>query len=232
LCKAAAVEAVVRLISAIIGVGGADARIRADALSRRRAGLEMTEPESLDDGAAAAEVRLVALTGFMGSGKTSVGRELASVLGWKFVDLDELIETSEGTTIPELFRDKGEPAFRKIECKALAAFLAQQSEPTVLALGGGAWVQPDTAGLLRQGWMKTVFLEVEVEELFRRCSEDSALSEANLRPLAQDRGKFEELHQQRLPHYRCANLTVRSGAAPADEIAREIAARLLLEMRA
>ena len=192
----------------------------------------MTEPESLDDGAAALGVRLVALTGFMGCGKTTVGRELARVLGWKFVDLDELIETSEATTIRELFRDKGERAFRKIERKALATLLAQQSEPTVLALGGGAWVQPDTAGLLRQSWMRTVFLEVEVDVLFRRCSADGALSEANLRPLAQDRGRFEELHQQRLPHYRRAHLTVRAGAAPADEIAREIAARLLLKRHA
>src|SRR5271166_4346826 len=86
---------------------------------------------------------IVSLTGFMGSGKTSTGRALAELLGWEFIDLDGEIERHERLSIRELFRIQGEEAFRGIENEALRSCLERCSGPTILALGGGTFIQPD-----------------------------------------------------------------------------------------
>src|SRR5271169_1328400 len=91
---------------------------------------------------------VVALTGFMGSGKTSTGRALAELLGWEFIDLDEEIERREHVSIRELFRERGEAAFREIEHKILLLCVTRCSGPVVLALGGGAFIQPDNVKFL------------------------------------------------------------------------------------
>jgi shikimate kinase len=83
-----------------------------------------------------ATVRRIVLTGFMGAGKTTVGRLLADALGWDFLDLDAHLEARAGATVPELFAQKGERHFRRVESSALANALSRQH--TVLALGGGA----------------------------------------------------------------------------------------------
>src|ERR1051326_3838926 len=84
---------------------------------------------------------MVALVGFMGAGKTTVGQALAEHLGWRFVDLDPVIEGRAGLRIPEIFSQHGEARFRELECEALeAAIDSQRSESLVLALGGGAFV--------------------------------------------------------------------------------------------
>ena len=88
------------------------------------------------------EVRAVFLVGFMGSGKSSVGRELARQLDWDFVDLDTRIESRERQTVPEIFRERGETGFRLAETDALRDLLAESGQPNrVVALGGGAFVQ-------------------------------------------------------------------------------------------
>src|SRR5438045_8658642 len=93
----------------------------------------------------------VALVGFMGAGKTTVGRELARRLRWEFIDLDDVIVAAEGRSVGAIFRDSGEPAFRRAEAAALREVLrAPASGGLVLALGGGAYVQPRNAALLRQ----------------------------------------------------------------------------------
>ncbi len=181
-----------------------------------------TQSESKSD----APRTIVALTGFMGSGKTTVGRELAARLGWEFVDLDELIETQERTTIAELFGQRGEAAFREIEHATLATFLDQCSRPSVLALGGGTSVQAINSELLRRTWIRTVFLDVDFEVLAERCGVESEQEAENARPLAEDRARFQQLHELRLPMYRQADLTVRAAGRPADEVASIIVAML------
>lgn len=188
----------------------------------------MTEPGSMDHRASTAPVRLVTLTGFMGSGKTTVGRELSKLLGWDFTDLDELIETQERTTIAGLFDQRGEAEFREIERATLAEFLAECARPTVLALGGGTFVHAKNAEMLRRSWIRTVFLEVDVEVLLQRCSVEHGEAARNARPLAVDRARFQQLHEHRLPQYRQADLTVRADGTPADEVATVIAAALNL----
>src|SRR5574337_1216616 len=88
---------------------------------------------------------LIFLTGFMGSGKTTVGQLLARQLAWRFVDLDTRIQETAGLRITEIFDRLGEPAFRQIEHEQLLQILgeaAEQDKPTVLALGGGTYAQP------------------------------------------------------------------------------------------
>jgi shikimate kinase len=126
------------------------------------------------------------LTGFMGSGKTTVGRVLAERLGWQFLDLDAEIERRDGRTVPAIFAatgDKGgEAHFRHLETAALAALLGRRR--VVLALGGGA---PEELGnrLLLEQTPRTavVYLSAPLEDLIARCQQDDARTGAAGRPL-------------------------------------------------
>jgi shikimate kinase len=167
-------------------------------------------------------VRAVFLVGFMAAGKTSVGQELARRLNWDFVDLDLLIESREHQTIPEIFRTRGEPAFRLAETTALRDLTASIKRATVVALGGGTFTHPANFELL-QSW-PSVFLDAPVEELWRRSMESPAR-----RPLRNDHDEFIRLHQLRLPVYRKATVTVvTSGNTPAS-LCAEIERILQLE---
>ena len=85
----------------------------------------------------------------MGAGKSSVGRRLAKQLGWKFIDLDEEIERRERRQIAEIFREEGEPHFRSLERLCLKD-LSSSASKAVIALGGGAYVDPRTAILQKR----------------------------------------------------------------------------------
>jgi len=142
------------------------------------------------------------LVGFMGSGKTTVGQQLARRLGWEFVDLDSRIELRERSTIGDIFRERGEAAFRQTETAALREFLSSPpASGSVVALGGGAFVQKENCELL-EAW-PTVFLEAPAEELWRRSHYDPVE-----RPLRKDRSQFESLYRERIPSYQKATLTV------------------------
>jgi shikimate kinase len=160
-------------------------------------------------------VRAVFFVGFMASGKSSVGQQLARRLEWDFVDLDTRIEAREQQTISEIFRDRGEPEFRLIEAAALRDLTESLERDTVIALGGGAFAHPKNLELLKNHeLLKTwpsVFLDAPVEELWRRCLEN-----ATKRPLLKDLDEFTHLYEHRLPFYRQATVTiVTSGKDPA-----------------
>jgi len=146
-------------------------------------------------------VRAIFLVGFMGSGKSSVGQELAQRLRWDFVDLDARIESRERRTTPEIFRHDGEPGFRLAETAALCELTESLERDTVVALGGGAFAQEKNRALIRR-W-PTVFLEAPVDELWRRSSE-----EKEVRPLRKDREQFAGLYAERLPSYRRATVAI------------------------
>lgn len=167
------------------------------------------------------EHSLIALTGFMGSGKSSVGSALASRLGWRFVDLDCEIERLEGRRIREIFAAEGEPRFREIEAAGLRSVLAETPRPFVLATGGGTLVQLSNKELLRSEGALVIFLDATPEALMRRCCAES--EEDGVRPLARDRDGFKRLYEQRLPMYRAADLKVDSNDRPPAAVAREIA---------
>ncbi len=155
--------------------------------------------------------RLVCLAGFMGCGKTTLGRRLARQLAWNFVDLDTRIEEHAGLRITEIFERLGELAFREIERELLVRALgeaAEQQKPTVLALGGGTFAQPGNVELLRSKGGVVVWLDCPIEVLLRRCVTMTH------RPLFRDEAGFRQLYEQRLPFYQQADYRVASGVEP------------------
>jgi shikimate kinase len=139
------------------------------------------------------------LVGYMGSGKSTIGRRLAEELGWGFVDLDEEIEAAEGRPIRAIFDQQGEAAFRRLEHEALVAHVRQiqAGMPTVLALGGGAFSRRENRELIADNGI-SIWLRCPVETLWER------VSRAAHRPLARDRASFEELYLARRPDYELA----------------------------
>jgi shikimate kinase len=169
---------------------------------------------------------IVALTGFMAAGKSTIGRELACLLHWRAVDLDCEIEHRSGQRVHEIFAQHGEAHFRRLESDALRSVLADALTPTVLALGGGTFVQATNAELLRERGARVIFIELDMQKLLHRCREAVDRSQ-NPRPLAaQEETELRRLYEQRLPFYRLAELTVSPGDKTAWQVAREIAAAL------
>jgi shikimate kinase len=161
----------------------------------------------------------VVLIGFMGAGKTSVGRALSRRLRWQFQDLDDLIEQRERQGIAEIFASAGETRFRQAETAALRDLLQNNAAPTdlVLALGGGAFVQPQNRAMLEAAGAITVLLEAPLEELKRRCQ-----GEHRVRPLAQQEERFAELFAVRQAHYGMAQFRVQTLGKSVEQVAEEI----------
>jgi shikimate kinase len=170
--------------------------------------------------------RVVTLTGFMGAGKTSIGRALAALLRWEFVDLDQEIEARQRMPIRDIFRLRGELQFRKLETGTLRCLLSEVSSPIVIALGGGTFIQAANAELLREADARVIFLEPTVEEMLARCRIETQSPMENVRPLASDPDAFRALYAQRLAHYRKADLTVDTSLKTVEDNARKIAACL------
>jgi shikimate kinase len=164
----------------------------------------------------------VFLVGFMGAGKSTVGRVLAQQLGWIFADLDERIQTREGRTIPQIFEQAGEGGFRTIETAILKEVLSELSlSPAVIALGGGAFVQPENIALLREIGGPAVYLHAPVEELFRRCREQQIE-----RPLRRNFEQFRALHELRRPYYLKAEWHIDTNGKNIQTVAAELAQTL------
>ncbi len=172
------------------------------------------------------------LVGFMGAGKSSVGRAMAEQLGWTFEDLDDRIEQRAGRKVPEIFRDSGEAGFRRAEHTALRELMQElQATPEkIVALGGGAFAQKENARLIEAGAVPTVFLDAAVEELWRRCRHQ-AEQEGIERPLRGSHERFGELYEGRRRHYLKASFRQETGGKTIQEIAAEVIEALGLDRR-
>lgn len=168
-------------------------------------------------------MRAIVLVGFMGAGKTSVGQALAARLSWSFEDLDRRIELREGKTIAEIFRDSGEAAFRNAERKGLSELLEElRSGPRrVIALGGGAFIQQSNFELIRAAKIPTIFLDAEVDELWRRCRRESAETSVE-RPLLTAAADFNGLYEKRRPYYLRASMRYVTDGKTVAQIAAEL----------
>ncbi len=171
----------------------------------------------------AERIQRVVLVGFMAAGKTTVGQLLARRLGWTFLDFDDVIEARTGWTVPQIFREQGEPAFREMEAR-LTDELAHASG-VVLAPGGGWITQPELLDLLGPGSL-VVWLRVSAEEAVRR-----ALADDVHRPLlagADPLARARLLLAEREPLYYLADITVDVDERDPDDVAWEIAERIRL----
>jgi len=175
-------------------------------------------------------VNSVFLVGFMGAGKSSVGRALGQRLHWIFEDLDDRIQAREGRTVAEIFRDAGESEFRRAERDALQHVLQelQRGGAKVVALGGGAFVQKENAALLQASRQPLVFLDAPVDELWQRCCSQAA-ENGTERPLLRSKEQFRKLYETRRKNYSAASLTIQTGSRMVESIAAEIAKTLGLK---
>lgn len=156
--------------------------------------------------------RRIVLTGFMGSGKSTVGPLLAARLGWRFLDADEVIEAEAGIKIAEIFARHGEAHFRTLEEAAIARLAAE--EGLVLALGGGAIESAATRSLLLTAPATLlVHLEVELATTLARCR-----GTEGARPVLADQANLARRYERRLPLYRTAPLSIRVDALTPDDV--------------
>ena len=149
--------------------------------------------------------RTITLVGLMGVGKSSVGRRLANALDLPFKDADVEIEAAAGRSIPDIFAEMGEPAFREGERRVITRLL--ENPPHVLATGGGAFMNDETRALIKERSI-SVWLKADLEVLVRRVSrKDSRPLLSGKDPLA----VLTELAEKRYPVYAEADITVETG---------------------
>lgn len=151
--------------------------------------------------------RTIALVGLMGVGKSSVGRRLANALGLPFRDADSEVEAAAGRSIPEIFADLGEAAFRDGERRVISRLL--EGPPIVLATGGGAFMSPETRALIKERAL-SIWLKADLEVLARRVGRKDS------RPLLAGKDPMDVLRIQaeaRYPTYAEADITVETGDA-------------------
>ncbi|HEX6771330.1 MAG TPA: shikimate kinase [Acidobacteriaceae bacterium] len=176
----------------------------------------------------------IVLTGFMGAGKSTVGRILAARLGWPFLDTDSILIAEHGCSIAQIFSLHGEPHFRRIEAEAVSRVLdpAYEHSHAVIGLGGGAIETEAVRRLLFPASpsvpaIVTIFLAAPIDELLIRCRPAaSGRAEAPIRPLLAAPEPPEERLARRLPYYRRAHLTVETAGLTPDQVADHILAWL------
>ncbi len=164
----------------------------------------------------------VALIGFMGSGKSAVGRSLAKRLRHRFVEMDRVIEETAGKPIPEIFRDDGEIAFRELEIEVTKRIAARANQ--VIACGGGVVLNKINIDRLRET-SRTVYLTASPGAILKRTT--GGKNERPLLEVADPAGRIRELLGQRRPFYqRAADLTVNTSRLGIGSVVEEIISRL------
>ncbi|MCS7202943.1 MAG: shikimate kinase [Thermodesulfovibrio sp.] len=158
----------------------------------------------------------IVLVGFMGTGKTTVGKVVAKKIGYDFVDVDEVIEKLTGMTIPDIFAQFGEARFRDIETEVIK--LITKKTKQVIATGGGAVLREENIQALRRNGI--IFcLEASEEIIFER------VKNSNYRPLLKVEKPIErirELLSQRKPRYSLSDFIINTDKLTVEEVAEKI----------
>lgn len=163
-------------------------------------------------------MNMIVITGFMGSGKSTVARALANHLAWGMLDLDQVIEQEAGRSVPEIIEVDGEPRFRQLETRTLTKLLESFTSNVVVALGGGAWISEVNRKLISDHGAVSVWLDAPFPLCWRRIAESGGG-----RPLARSEAEARNLFTERLACYELADVHVQvSKQKSADEIAAEI----------
>lgn len=152
---------------------------------------------------------LIFLVGFMGAGKTTVGKALAEKLQYQFIDLDDLIESATAKTVPEIFVEFGEPYFRKLENEMIQS--CRGLKKTVIALGGGAYIPVENRIIVQQ-LGQTIWLACPLPIITSRINFDGS------RPLARSENELQELLNRRTSAYAQADHQVQVGDQTPEQI--------------
>ncbi len=158
-------------------------------------------------------IERIYLVGFMGAGKSTVGRELSLKLKWPFRDLDAEIEKDRKLSVREIFERLGEPHFRQLERQHLQRI--SEMPQAIIALGGGAYIDAENRAMVDATGV-AVWLEASLATVKRRVRPDGA------RPLLSDAQRARRLYAERLPFYRLARIHVLTDNRLPDAIAEEI----------
>ena len=158
----------------------------------------------------------IVLLGFMGTGKTSIARQLAEDLSMKFVETDSVIEEREGIIINEIFRTKGEPYFRKLESDVIEELASGQG--LVISAGGGVVLNNQNINTLKENGI-LICLDAEPEETLRRVAHEKHRPLLNVKNPLQ---KIKELLNFRKPYYDKISVHVDTNKKTIEEIVREI----------
>ena len=153
------------------------------------------------------------LVGFMAAGKTTLARALAKRLDWKAVDIDELIEQRERTTVADIFARHGEPYFRSVERAVLADLLPARH--VVVATGGGTFVDPSNRAAINADGA-SIWLDVPPDRVIARLPSDGR------RPLAADRAELERTYHHRRAAYQQAHVRVDASRAGVDALVEQV----------
>jgi shikimate kinase len=173
----------------------------------------------------------IVITGFMGSGKSSVAKALAQLLGCEMIDLDEAIASEDGRSAAEIIQEDGERRFRQLEQQVLSKLL-QSPVSQVVALGGGAWISEANRRLVANQQATSVWLDAPFSLCWKRIEADG-----ERRPLAPSESAAFKLFSERTSCYELADLRVvvtaqKSAVAIAGEIAGALKGRHSLEQPA
>jgi len=169
---------------------------------------------------------VITLIGYRGSGKSSIAPLVATQLGWRWADVDRLIEKKADKTIKEIFEKDGEPVFRQIEREVVVELF--QNQQMVIATGGGTVLNQQNREDFMQGG-PVIWLKASVDDLSARISKDpiSAETRPNLTSLGGGIEEIKEVLQQREPLYtECATIQVETENRTFDEIVKEIMLQL------
>jgi shikimate kinase len=154
------------------------------------------------------------LIGFMGSGKSTVGKILSEKLKMEFVDIDKEIEKQEKTTIKQIFKEKGEKHFRELERKKLEEFLSKNN--FIVSTGGGLGANLENIKKMKESGV-VVWLDVSLDEVLKRCANDED------RPLLKMPVKdLQDLYEERKNVYKLANIHIKAEKKSPEKIAEEI----------